>query len=610
MTLSLTASSSTNGTALQTFTANTTHSLTSSMISLPPFPTSNSTQSPWPTAANASSIPSSTVYSGTVASKYTSIGNGLPPFPTTNSTPPPAATATINGTVILSGSGATMISTGVTGLPSSSHAPPFPVTNSTALPGPTGSGTGISYPASGTVFQTSEPPETSNSIPSTIRPPPFPTGNGTAIPRPTWISGSASGLPISTFTTTRGNSSITETLSNVPSSGLSPPFPTFNSTTAPGATGTSAGTRNSVTWPGTGGPFGAPTDSSSTWGQWPNSTASSALSATGIPTGPSGTPSSPPQNVTATTTNGTAFSTGFPPITLSSPSSLPPFSNSTTISEVISTPHVTWTASGTVFSSVSILPVPTLSHFNSSTSGISSGISSGIASPSAPSTSYFSSPGAPASLTESAQPAVTNSTGLPPGTSWPCHTVTSTNGTITQVVTTSVLITSATASADPTWAYPPSSLNNTTYPPRPSCTSKWQNITIASSAGLTSTWTSSVQTDRTWISVNPATTFVTSTTSRLSNPSKDSGAIPDTSFSVAGTPTTTISNAPLPSSPAYPWGGLGPIFRHNSATDPVDDENGSPDGPVVQERSGIWWARWKKHMDRLAPRHRARDRAA
>ncbi|KXH55020.1 hypothetical protein CNYM01_03420 [Colletotrichum nymphaeae SA-01] len=544
MTPSLTSSS--NGTLLQTSTANATSSLTSSAASAP-FPTFNSTQIPWPTAVNSSGMPPSTVYSGTAAITYTSIGSDRPPFPTTNST---------------------------------------------KLPGPTGSGTW----ASGTLFQTSEPSETSNSTSPTVNLPPFPTtGNATAIPRPTWIPGTASGLPVTTLTATGANGSTTQTLSIVPL----PPFPTFNGTATPGATGTSAGTGVSVTWGGTGGPFSAPTDSSSIWSQWPNSTASNMLSTTSVPTTPSGTAPLPTPRTTTTVTksNGTAFSTGSPPITTGNPSSLPPFGNSTTISGAISTSHFTWTMSGTVFSYVSILPVPTLSPFNSSSSWVSSG----------------TAPPSGSSLTESAGPAFTNSPGLPSGTSSACNTVTVTNGTVTQVVTTSILNTSATAKADPTVVYPPSSSNNTAYtayPPRSSCSSRWQNITIASSAGFTSSWTSSARTNRTWISVDPATTFITSTKSRLSNPSRDSGVISDTSFSVAGTPTTTISNVPLPSSPAYPWGGLGPIFRHHSGTDPMDDDAGSPDEPVVQERDGVWWARWKKHMYQLTSRARARNRGA
>ncbi|KAL0764462.1 hypothetical protein CaCOL14_013097 [Colletotrichum acutatum] len=545
MSPSLTSSS--NGTLLQTSTANATSSLKSSAAS-PPFPTFDSTQIPWPTTVNNSGRPPSTVYSGTTAITYTSIGSGWSPFPTTNST---------------------------------------------KLPRPTGSGTRVS----GTLFQTSETPKTSNGTSSTVNLPPFPTtGNATAIPRPTWIPGTASGLPVTTLTATVANGSTTQTLTIVPL----PPFPTFNGTATSGATGTTAGTGVSGTRGGTGGPFSAPTDPSSTWGQWPNSTASNVLSTTSVPTTLSGTAPLPTSRNTTTVTksNGTAFSTGSVPITTGNPSSLPPFSNSTTITGAISTSHITSTMPGTVFSSVSILPVPTLLPFNSSGSRVSSGT--------AP-------PSGPSSFTESAGPAFTNSASLPSGTPSPCNTVTVTNGTITRVVTTSILITSATAKADPTVAYPPSTSNNTVYtayPPRSSCTSRWRNITIASSAGFTSTWTSSARTNQTWTSVDPATTFITSTTSRLSNPSRDSGAISGTIFSVAGTPTTTISNVPLPSSPAYPWGGLGPIFRHHSGTDPVDDDAESPDGPVVQERNGVWWTRWKKHMDRIASRARARNRGA
>ncbi|KAF4773999.1 hypothetical protein HER10_EVM0007548 [Colletotrichum scovillei] len=413
MTPSLTSSS--NGTLLQTSTANATSSLTSSAASAP-FPTYNSTQIPWPTAVNSSGMPPSTVYSGTAAITYTSIGSDRPPFPTTNST---------------------------------------------KLPGPTGSGTW----ASGTLFQTSEPSETSNSTSFTVNLPPFPTtGNATAIPRPTWIPGTASGLPVTTLTATGANGSTTQTLSIVPL----PPFLTFNDTATPGATGTSAGTGVSVTWGGTGGPFSAPTDSSSTWGQWPNSTASNMLSTISVPTTPSGT------------------------------APLPTPRNTTTFSGFFRHRAAFWILSYRV--------------------------------------------GGP-SVYQLSWPSIWNSFGLQY-----CHC-------------------------------------NKRHP---------------SSAGST----------RTWTSVDPTTTFITSTTSRLSNPSRDSSAIFNTSFSVAGTPTTTISNVPLPSSPAYPWGGLGPIFRHHSGTDPIDDDAGFPDGPVVQERNEVWWSRWKKHMDQLASRARARNRGA
>ncbi|KAF9871883.1 hypothetical protein CkaCkLH20_10515 [Colletotrichum karsti] len=57
--------------------------------------------------------------------------------------------------------------------------------------------------------------------------------------------------------------------------------------------------------------------------------------------------------------------------------------------------------------------------------------------------------------------------------------------------------------------------------------------------------------------------------------------------------------APLPSNPAYPWGGIGPIFRHHNITAEGDDD-GSVDQPVVAaEGMGAWWARWKRHFDRL-----------
>ncbi|KAK1672678.1 hypothetical protein BDP55DRAFT_615442 [Colletotrichum godetiae] len=472
-------------------------SLTASIITV----SGGSTITLWPTGATPSltSMPSSMVYSGTTAITYTSIGSSRPPFPTTNFT---------------------------------------------TLPGLTGSGTW----ASGTLFQTSEPSETSNSTSSTVNSPPFPTtGNFTTIPRPTWIPGTASGFPVTTLTTTGVNGSTTQTLTIV----SLPSFPTSNGTATLGATGTSAGTGGSATWGGTDGPFSAPTDSSSTWGQWPNSTASTTVSATGQ------------LNHHLWSNLNDSFHLDRVRIRL------------------LFCVYITCTYT------LAFQLICSSDFFRHRT----------------PLWALFNPFFYPWTFT--------NSTGLPPGTPSPCNTITFTNGTVTQVVTTSILITSATASADPTTlAYPPASSNNTAHPPRSSCTSRWQNITIASSAGFKSTWTSSVQTNRPWTSVDPATTFITSTTSRLSDPSRDSGGIPDTSFSVAGTPTMTVSNVPLPSSPAYPWGGLGPIFRHYSGTDPVDDDTGSPDGPVVQERSGIWWARWKKNMDRLASPGRARNRGA
>ncbi|EFQ29561.1 uncharacterized protein GLRG_04705 [Colletotrichum graminicola M1.001] len=144
-----------------------------------------------------------------------------------------------------------------------------------------------------------------------------------------------------------------------------------------------------------------------------------------------------------------------------------------------------------------------------------------------------------------------------------------TNGTVTQVVTRSVLVTTATASANPTVAYPPLSTNTTVALSRTLCTSKWQNLTsTTSAAGFKSTWTSLVLTNRTSSSLDRATTFITSTTTRSGDPGGGDDGFPSESTFVFGTPTTTITDAPLPSNTAYPWGGLGPIFRPHEKAEP------------------------------------------
>ncbi|GKT66512.1 hypothetical protein ColTof4_04004 [Colletotrichum tofieldiae] len=66
--------------------------------------------------------------------------------------------------------------------------------------------------------------------------------------------------------------------------------------------------------------------------------------------------------------------------------------------------------------------------------------------------------------------------------------------------------------------------------------------------------------------------------------------LPAESNFALGTPTTTITDAPLPSNSAYPWGGLGPVFRHNDESEPKT--GGSllmkPEG---QKENGAWWSR-------------------
>ncbi|TDZ18262.1 hypothetical protein Cob_v008877 [Colletotrichum orbiculare MAFF 240422] len=186
-----------------------------------------------------------------------------------------------------------------------------------------------------------------------------------------------------------------------------------------------------------------------------------------------------------------------------------------------------------------------------------------------------------------------NSTGLP-STSTPCYTVTVTNGTVTQVVTKSVLIPTVTASAETTTLYPPQTFNHTAYPPRPTCTSHWLNRTsLSTSVGYPKTWTS-VKTNRT--SSADLTTFLTSTASRSDFTDEGTSVVLRTVKDGLPAPTTTVSAVPLPSNRAYPWGGVGPLFRHHNMTDggAVDRAN----APHTQVR-GAWWGRWEKHSDRL-----------
>ncbi|KZL86869.1 hypothetical protein CI238_09777 [Colletotrichum incanum] len=588
ITVSMTAgpSLSINDTVLQT-TGNGTWpqtSVGSTATLVPPSLTGNLTLISGPTGVKPSSILLSTVISGIgITTASTSIAfssTDLPPFPTANSAS--SLPTTRNATITVSGSIVTLVSTltgvpvtltsSITGPPFSTTLPPFPTKNSTLTPGSTASGTRISHTASGTVLQT----ESSSGTLLTTISSPFPIGNATVSPGPTgnvtitWISRTTSDPLPPTLTTTRVNNSVTEIITIISSSGISPPFPTSNSTVDSRPTGTFTGTGViTMTDSGTGRSSASSTPGSSTWGQWPNMTTSNTVFATGVPTLASGT-------VFATTSSNMAISSD-PSTSISStasrsPSPLPPFVNSTTISGVVPTSNLTWTISGTVISSFSMLPVPTLPHSSSSmsvqtfpgtgpnplptrTSGSVSRISSFV-------TVSRTSP--LPSVTISDQITITNSTGLPSGISTPCYIITITNDTVTQVVTRSVLITPATASADPTVVYAPSSTNGTVMSSEISCTSKWQNITsTASAAGFSSTWTSLGLTNRTSFSLNSPTTFVTSTTSRLDDPNRGNNALPAESNFVFGTPTTTITDAPLPPNSAYPWGGLGPVFRHH-----------------------------------------------
>ncbi|KAK2054000.1 hypothetical protein LY76DRAFT_686923, partial [Colletotrichum caudatum] len=110
----------------------------------------------------------------------------------------------------------------------------------------------------------------------------------------------------------------------------------------------------------------------------------------------------------------------------------------------------------------------------------------------------------------------------------------------------------------------------------------WQNLTSASStARFTSTWTSLALTNQTSSSFDRATTFITSTTRRPGDPSGGDNGFPSESNFVFGTPTTTITDAPLPSNTAYPWGGLGPIFRPHDKPEP---EKGGVSVPKLKGR--------------------------
>ncbi|KAF4893342.1 hypothetical protein CGCF415_v012706 [Colletotrichum fructicola] len=335
----------------------------------------------------------------------------------------------------------------ITGLPTPTTEPPFPTRNRTSTAGPTGT---APPEGSGTVFFTTEPPETSSGLNATATTPPFPAGNVTIIPvstgnvTVTLISSAPSGAVASTLTITRADRRTTQTLTVLRSATLTPPFPTSNGTLVPTATGT--------------GPPPGTVIPSVPFSQLPNSTFSSLPS-------------------------------------LSSSSSLvyPSTGSSTT----------------------------------------------------------------PATATNSTRPT---------GSSTPCHTVTVTSGTVTQVITKSVLVSSM-----------------------PTCTSKWQNTTFTKSSTGATNRTSS----------NTATTLITSTTKTSVSAEGDSTTMFEPDGPVV--PTTTVSDFTLPSNKAYPWGGNGPLFRRPNTT-ATDSEN------VAVRQPGGWWLRWKRHFDRS--RSSAKDRGA
>ncbi|KAF4819838.1 hypothetical protein CGCTS75_v011485 [Colletotrichum tropicale] len=325
----------------------------------------------------------------------------------------------------------------ITGLPNPTIEPPFPTRNGTSTAEPTGT---APPEGSGTVFFTTEPPETSSGLNATATTPPFPANNVTVIPvstgnvTVTLISSAPSGAVASTLTITRADRRTTQTLTVLRSASLTPPFPTSNGTLVPTATGN-----------------------------------------------------------------------GPPP--------------------------------GTVIPSVPFSQLP-----NSTFSSL-------------PSSSSLSSPVYPPTVSSTTPVTVTNSTG-PAGSSTPCHTVTVTSGTVTQVLTKSVLVSSM-----------------------PTCTSKWQNTTFTKSSTGATNRTSS----------NTATTLLTSTTKTSVSAEGDGTTMFEPDGPVV--PTTTVNDFTLPSNKAYPWGGNGPLFRRPNTT-AIDSEEVS-----VRQSSG-WWLRWKRYFDR------------
>ncbi|KAF3802169.1 hypothetical protein GCG54_00012415 [Colletotrichum gloeosporioides] len=216
-----------NGTILNTSTSNATPSITSggfSTTDAPPFPTGNSSVVPFPTGFNTSSIWLSTVMSTLVIPATLPKNRGhrrshsdrnllycqfyetitfLTTLPVSELLSPSEhnhyylrdrhygdididfqhqlyrfPVASIPGHELYFPSvylgqpnGGT-----ITGLPNSTIEPPFPTRNGTSAAGPTGT---APPEGSGTVFFTTEPPETSSGLNATATTPPFPAGNVT-----------------------------------------------------------------------------------------------------------------------------------------------------------------------------------------------------------------------------------------------------------------------------------------------------------------------------------------------------------------------------------------------------------------------------------------------
>ncbi|KAJ0355772.1 hypothetical protein COL154_011257 [Colletotrichum chrysophilum] len=218
--------------------------------SLPPFPSVNSSRpaNTIITISGTGTTVISTLTAGTSSTNST-ISSSLPPFPVTNSTSSPSTLGSITGTIPGTGGTAIPTLTGgtsagsgtITGLPTPTTEPPFPTRNRTSTAGPTGT---APPEGSGTVFFTTEPPETSSGLNATATTPPFPAGNVTIIPvstgnvTVTLISSAPSGAVASTLTITRADRRTTQTLTVLRSATLTPPFPTSNGTLVPTATGT------------------------------------------------------------------------------------------------------------------------------------------------------------------------------------------------------------------------------------------------------------------------------------------------------------------------------------------------------------------------------------
>ncbi|KAF5511993.1 hypothetical protein CGCA056_v012534 [Colletotrichum aenigma] len=125
-------------------------------------------------------------FNGTSSTNSTT-SPSLPPFPVTNSTSSPSTLGSITGTIPGTGgtpiptlTGGTSAGSGtVTGLPTPTTEPPFPTRNGTSTAEPTGT---APPEGSGTIFFTTEPPETSSGLNATATTPPFPAGNITVIP--------------------------------------------------------------------------------------------------------------------------------------------------------------------------------------------------------------------------------------------------------------------------------------------------------------------------------------------------------------------------------------------------------------------------------------------